>query len=214
MGLCSNQKPEASLAGPGFSLRAVALGQTTRGSWHVLNAKPCSLRHPLLPMWTLLASPTFWSSSPFTPVGSMCWTQPVLMQEGTSLNPNDSSPAHPNTAPLPSLGKVGPQKAAPWKKWKKTRINGKTSCVPGGKLTIVKMTFLSKVIYRFNAILTQNTTTLFEEVKIPILGFMWNYREPRIVKTILEKNKMGGLNTCQFQNVLQRYSKRASWNWH
>lgn len=110
--------------------------------------------------------------------------------------------------------KLGPKKPAPWKKWKKTWANGKASWVHGGKLTIVKMTFPSKVIYRFNAILIQNTTTVCEEMKVLIPGFTWNYWEPWLVKTILKKNEIGGLNTCQSYKVLQSYSKQVSCNWH
>ena len=61
------------------------------------------------------------------------------------------------------------------------------------------MTVLSKVIHRFNTIPYPNLNNFFEEMKMVILQFMWNYQEPQISKTILKKKKIGGLIPPSFK---------------
>ena len=48
-----------------------------------------------------------------------------------------------------------------------------------GRSNIMKMALLPKVIYRFNAIFIKLPLTLFTELEITTLNFIWNKNEPK-----------------------------------
>jgi hypothetical protein len=81
-----------------------------------------------------------------------------------------------------------------------------------GRINIVKFATIQKAIYTFNALSIKIPTQFLPEI---VLTFIWNYKNPRILKTILNNKRTSGEITIPDLKLYYRpIVIKTAWHWY
>ena len=84
------------------------------------------------------------------------------------------------------------------------QINGKTSCSWIGRLNIIKMSILLKIIYRFNVIpIKIPVAVFFRNRKIHPKTYIKSQVIPNSTNNLKNKNKVGGLTLLISKHIMK-----------
>ena len=85
-----------------------------------------------------------------------------------------------------------------------------------GRINMEKPLFLPEAIYRFSAIPIKIPTQFFKVMERAILNFIWENKNPRIIKTVLNNTRTSQESLCLPQAVLLSNSdkNKTAWYWY
>jgi hypothetical protein len=91
-------------------------------------------------------------------------------------------------------------------------------CSSTGRINIVKLAILpkAKVIYRFNTIPIKIPTQFFRELERAISKLMWNNKNPKIAKTILNNKRAsrGKFTIPDLKLYYRAIVRKTTWYWY